>query len=328
MAPHPAPETTAAHAEWRVWSTTASLVLEHGASLEPARGIAEGVLAEVGAACSRFDSSSELSRLSRDPSVESGVEISPLLASLITTALLAAEQTGGSVDPTLGADLAWWGYDRDFGRMTPVPAEDHLVGPSTIDIVRREPGWRAVHLDGRILRMPAHLRLDLGATAKAYAADLIARQVSAELGCGVLASLGGDIATAGFTAAGGWEILVQDLPTDPAQQVFLPDGAAVATSSTQKRRWMHDGRSHQHILDPAFGTPVVPAWRSVTIASSCCVRANTLSTAAIVRGTAARSWLAGQRAAARLVDLDGRVITLGAWPLPATTSSDREAVHQ
>ena len=48
--------------------------------------------------------------------------------------------------------------------------------------------------------MPAGTQLDLGATAKAVAADRCARLVHDALGTGVLVSLGGDIATAGAGA--------------------------------------------------------------------------------------------------------------------------------
>jgi len=325
VAPPPAPELTSARSDWRVWSTDAAVVVERGDVVDAARAVADEVIAAVGAACDRFDPASELSRLSGEQT-ERGVEVSPLLADLVATALRVAERTGGSVDPTLGRELARWGYDRDLGELE-APAgtaegsdadTDAAARPFAVSVTRRSPGWRSVRLAGRILTMPASLRLDLGATAKPYAADLVAARVARDLGTGVLVSLGGDIATAGTTSAGGWEVLVQDAPADPSQQVFLPDGSAIATSSTQKRRWRHDGRDHQHILDPATGAPVVPAWRSATVAASDCVEANALSTAAIVRGRAAAPWLAGQGAAARLVDLQGRVVATGAWPAPDT----------
>lgn len=318
MAHPPAPELTSARSDWRVWSTNASLVVERGEVVDAARAIADEVLAAVGAACDRFDPASELSRLPAEQSAR-GVVVSPLLADLIATALRVAERTGGSVDPTLGRELARWGYDRDLDELDiPLDASDRgrAARPFTVSVTRRSPGWRSIRLDGRILTAPASVRLDLGATAKAYAADLAAARISGELGTGVLVSLGGDIATAGTTAAGGWEVLVQDTPADPSQQVFLPDGSAIATSSTQKRRWRHEGRVHQHILDPASGAPVVPAWRSATVAASGCVEANALSTAAIVRGRGAPRWLAEQGAAARLVDLQGRIVATGAWPAP------------
>lgn len=314
MVPRPAPELPAVRAEWMVWSVAASLVVDEPGALPAARSLADDVLRDVGAACDRFDPGSELSRLAEDPAARNGVRVSPLLAELITTALLVAAQTDGSVDPTLGLDLARWGYDRDIDRL---PAVEQPVSPdaqATVGVTARRPRWRDVEIDDRVLTVPPDVRLDLGATAKAFAADRIAARIAGELDTAVLVSLGGDIATAGRSGRRGWEVLVRDRDTDPSQQVFLPDGSAIATSSTQKRRWVHDGRVHQHILDPAFGAPVIPAWRSATVAAADCVTANALSTAAIVRGRAAPRWLAERGAAARLVDLEGRIVTTAGWP--------------
>ncbi|MGH1522574.1 FAD:protein FMN transferase [Leifsonia sp. L25] len=140
-----------------------------------------------------------------------------------------------------------------------------------------------------------------------------------ETGADALVSLGGDIATAGATER-LWEVLVQDLPSDPAQQIAIPNGAGVATSSTQKRRWRSDGQARHHILDPRFGLPADDVWRSVTVAAATCVRANALSTASIVRGLRAPGWLRGLGADARLVARDGSIVTTGRWPedLPST----------
>nr|BFF16384.1 hypothetical protein GCM10025699_76870 [Microbacterium flavescens] len=187
-----------------------------------------------------------------------------------------------------------------------------------------------MRLRGRLLTVPAGVRLDLGATAKAVAADLIAARVLTELGCGVLVSLGGDIATAGpgatarsrhrsaaGTAAGpasrAWEITVRDLPADPEAHVAIPSGHAVATSSTQKRRWVSGGRPVHHILDPRWGVPAALVWRSVSVAAPSCLVANTFSTAAVVRGLGPSRGCAST-ASPRLVDSRGRVVTTGAWP--------------
>ena len=63
-----------------------------------------------------------------------------------------------------------------------------------------------------------------------------------------------------------------------------------------------------------LGVRPSPIWRTVTVVANNCVDANTATTAAIVRGRAAETWLAGCKMAARLVDHDGRVYTLGGWP--------------
>jgi thiamine biosynthesis lipoprotein len=127
-------------------------------------------------------------------------------------------------------------------------------------------------------------------------------------------SLGGDIATAGPAPAGGWQVHVQDCADDPATQVSLPAGAAIATSSTVGRSWRRGGRVLHHIVDPATGQPAAPVWRSVTVAAGSCAHANTVTTAAVVRGRAAVEWVQRLGLPARFLDADGRVHLTDGWP--------------
>lgn len=296
-------------ASWTVWGLEASLAVEDPGAASEAERLVRGVVAQIDDACSRFRPDSELMRL--QPELSTGAEASPLLAALVCSALDAARWSDGDVDPTLGKDLESLGYDRDIARVRLGPSR--AVGALSLP-PRRTPGWRQVKLDGRKLTVPQNLLLDLGATAKAVAADRAASLVFEEIGCGILVSLGGDIATAGPGPEGGWQVLVQDLPTDPRQQVTLGAGKAMATSSTQKRRWKHDGRAMHHILDPRFGLPAEPVWRSVTVAASTCLLANAYSTTGIVRGFAAVSWFEREGIAGRLVDRQGRIVATGGWP--------------
>jgi thiamine biosynthesis lipoprotein len=107
-------------------------------------------------------------------------------------------------------------------------------------------------------------------------------------------------------------VLVQDRPGDPSCLVRLPAGAALATSSTAGRTWGRPGELLHHILDPRTGRPAPRVWRTVSVAASSCLRANTLSTAAVVRGHRAPDLLAG--VPARLVTPDLDVLRLGGWP--------------
>ena len=159
--------------------------------------------------------------------------------------------------------------------------------------------------------MPGHLSLDLGATAKAVAADLAAQAVATRLRCGALVSLGGDIATAG---RGDWTVLVEDLPGDPATRIGLAGGYALATSSTQKRTWTVAGERFHHILDPRTGLPADTMWKTVTVSARSCFTANAFSTACLVRGDRAIDLLAERGLSARLVHRDGHVVTTGRWP--------------
>ena len=290
-------------AQWSVWGTVARIVVTDPAALAGATALVREELAAVDAACSRFRAGSELSAAGRAGGRP--VTVSPLLADLVAAALEAARQTGGDVDPTVGAALCGLGYDRDFAALT-----GRTVAPAVR--IYPAPDWRSVRLHGRELTLPDGVQLDLGATAKAATADRAARLVALRLGVGVLVALGGDIATAGPAPEGGWAVRVQDRPGDPSCTVRLPAGAALATSSTAGRVWGRPGELLHHILDPRTGRPAARVWRTVSVAAFSCLRANTLSTAAVVRGHAAPELLAGMPA--RLVTPDRDVRRLGGWP--------------
>jgi thiamine biosynthesis lipoprotein len=291
-----------------LWSTTASVVVTDPAALSSAVEVVQSGLDEVGRACSRFRGDSELAGLTAGTH-----RLSPMLADLVGTALDAAEATGGLVDPTVGGVVQALGYDRSLELLP----EDG----APISVVHPVPGWRQVRLSGDRLELPRGLLLDLGATAKARAADLTARRAAETVGVGVLVELGGDIATAGPAPAGGWQVLVQDSPEDPACQVSLAGGAALATSSTVRRTWRRGGVRLHHIVDPRTAAPAAPVWRSATVTAATCVEANTASTAAVVLGRGAADWLSARGFTARLVDHRHRAVHVGAWPAPGEVAA-------
>src|SRR6202000_2979104 len=108
-------------------------------------------------------------------------------------------------DPTVGSAVVGLGYDRDF---TELAAAD--PGPAAPP--RPAPGWLRASFDPVAPRtlLPRTVRLDLGATAKAMAADRSAARIAAALGCGVLVSLGGDVGVGGAAPEGGWRIGIGD----------------------------------------------------------------------------------------------------------------------
>lgn len=281
---------TVAAAEWDVWTTKARVVVTDEDALADARALTEAQLNAIDLACNRFRPDSELRACTGRTT-----RVSPLLADLVRTALEAAEETRGDVDPTVGRAMVELGGDG-------------------LPVRLKVPGWQRVRLERRYLTVPEGVELDLGATAKAFAADRCARLINAYLRVGVLVSLGGDIATAGAAPAGGWRVLVRDQPDDPSCTVAIPAGTAMATSSTRSRTWRRNGLTLHHILNPRTGWPADPVWRSVTVAAPTCVAANTATTAALVRGAEAPAWLRSRAVPARLVRADGEVVTLGGWP--------------
>ena len=304
--------------------TFATVLVADPDALGPAHDLLAAELDAVDLACSRFRKDSELWRVNHARGRP--VPVSPLLAEALTVALDAAELTDGDVDPTCGQSLVRLGYDRDFAQ-----ARRHT------DPLRQPPtpagGWRRVHLDRARpeVRVPAGVWLDLGATAKALAADRAAAAIQAATRCGVLVNLGGDLRVAGDPPDGNWPVGIADdagfdastASIEPRQVIMINDGG-LATSSILGRAWRRGDADLHHIIDPSTGRPASSCWRTVSVAAASCVDANIASTAALLRAERAIGWLDGLRLPARLVRHDGTVVTVAGWPAdgPETAPAD------
>ncbi len=313
-----------AGASWTALGCDVRLVVTDPAALDVAGRMLVEDLDALDRAASRFRADSEVSSLST--AAGRPISVSRTLADAVRVALDAASFTSGSLDPTMGTELAAAGYDRDFSEVATAGSADTSARLPVQ--VRRASSWQEIDLDplACTVRVPEGTVLDLGATAKARCADLAAQRISAACGCGVLVSLGGDIAVAGEAPAGGWVVRVQDVAGDPELEpaggstclVAISSGG-LATSSTAARRWQRGGSVLHHILDPATGSPAAEVWGTVTVAADTCLAANVASTTAIIRGAGAVAWLTGLGLPARLAravpdELVPRVRTLNGWP--------------
>lgn len=278
------------------------------AALPAALALAEAQVAALDDACSRFRDDSELAQLN----AAGAASVSPLLLEAILVALRVAAETGGLVDPTVGGSLRALGYDRDF---------DVVVRAGARPVFGLVPaaGWESVGVDAgaSTVRLRPGTELDLGATAKAFAADRIAAAAQLETGCPVLVSLGGDVAVAGDAPPDGWPVLVTDDSRAAAArgQTVAIESGGLATSSITVRRWRAGTVEVHHIVDPRTGAPAGDVWRTVSVAAPTCVDANASATAAIVLGDSAPAWLEARGVAARLVRVDGSEVYAGGWPV-------------
>ncbi|MCL2769520.1 MAG: FAD:protein FMN transferase, partial [Solirubrobacterales bacterium] len=315
-------------ATWETWSTTVVVRVTQPRALTQAREILTRELAAIELACSRFRTDSDLARV--NDARGRWVAVDGLLIDALRVALRAARLTDGDVDPTVGWALELAGYDRDWRLLASAPsglpggggaaaggaaargaAASSAAAPgrergAALDLrARARGGWRAIEIDaarGRV-RVPAAVRLDLGATAKAWAADRGARAVYEATGCGVLVAIGGDIATAGTAPARGWAVRVTDDhragASAPGQTIAIR-GGGLATSSITARRWLSEGEAMHHIIDPRTGRPAGGRWRTVSVAAVDCVDANIATTATIAGRARSPEWLDAQGLPARL----------------------------
>jgi thiamine biosynthesis lipoprotein ApbE len=277
------PATTA----WAVLGTTAELAVADPALLADACDLLCDDLADVDAACSTYRPGSELLAVNAAAATGRPVRVSPLLADVISAALRAARQTSGTVDPTGGA------------RARPAP------GPGVTIAARAS--WRDVRLDADLLTLPPGTWLDPSATTWAWAADRSAAWIADRLGCGVLISLGGDVATGGQAPPGGWRIRV-----DGATVAIR--GGGLATAGASASAWHCGGDVLTAILRPWHGTLMSAPWRLASVTAASCADASAAATAAIIKGYDAPGWLASLGLPARLASVHGTARLVSGWP--------------
>ena len=317
MSGGPPPAVRPATLSMTAFGTDALVVVADGELAGRAEALARTHLDALDRACSRFRPDAEIAAL--HDRAGRWVPVGPVLFDALECALAVADATGGAVVPTVGSCMARLGYDRDFAAL-PADAPDPVT-------TQPAPDWGLLELDERrqAARLAPGVRLDLGATAKALAADRIAAMV-AGLGTGTLVSLGGDVAVGGDAPPGGWSVGIgPESGAEIVDEVVSLSSGGLASSSTQLRSWRRGGRRRHHIVDPRTGDSAPVVWSLVTVAAASCLEANAAATAAVVWGESAPERLAAGALAARLVREDGDVVTTPAWPtrpaVPAGTGA-------
>jgi thiamine biosynthesis lipoprotein len=252
------------------------------------------------ATLSRFRDESELAALNRRAGA-GWMQVSSALWGALEAALEAARESGGLVTPTLLGALERAGYDRDFAALSDVPVSAEVWQNDPAD-------WRSIELDrrSRAVRLPRGVRLDLGGSAKGWAADTAARRLAAR--SPALVDAGGDIAVSGPRADGSpWPIGVADPSAPDAQlDLLLLAGGGVATSGRDVRRWRQGGAEMHHIIDPRTGAPAATDLLAVTVVAPSAQEAEMAAKAVLILGSAAgSSWLASRPRLAGLLVADG-----------------------
>jgi len=299
--------------------TTATIAVTTGVRADEGLALLAEDLRAIDEACSRFRTDSELRQVEQR-SMGRPVPISPLLFDALEVACVVAVKTAGIVDPTIGSALIELGYDRDFDEI-----ETAEQGPGYR--AQPAPGWWRISLDpeARTVAVPAGVRIDLGATAKALVADRSAHRIASALDCGVLVNLGGDIAVAGRCPEGGWSIGIsadRNVPIGAVDQVVTIFGGGLATSGTTARSWIRNGRTVHHIVEPWTGDAAPEVWSLVSTTAPSCVEANAWSTAAIVWGHDAVGNLSALDVPARLINAQGEVVRVADWPFDSVGGAE------
>ncbi len=239
-----------------------------------------GILERIEASMSHFREDSELCRFSRLAAGER-LTLSDEFAWVLRGALRVAGASDGAFDPTLGQQIEAWG----FGAGPRVGDAGFCLPPAAVP---SGAAWQALLLDeDNGLRQPGGVNLNLSAIAKGFAVDAVSDWLSRKGYAHHLTEVGGELKGVGMKPdLQPWWVALE-LPAPecplPATRVAL-HGLAVATSGDYRRRYMANGRYHQHTLDPRNGAPVAHNLASVTVVHEECMVADAWATAIMVLG--------------------------------------------
>ncbi len=291
--------------EFRAMGTTISLLVPESQA-EVGMHIVRTLFTEWEDTLSRFLPESELSQLNQRAG--QSVAVSDLLYTVLTTALTAAQATGGVYDPAMLDQLVRAGYDRTF---------DDLPATRVAPLLPGEPGggWRGIRVDTirRRVTLPVGIKLDFGGIAKGMAVDAALEKLRQSGLHSALVNAGGDLAVLGLPPdEEQWPIAVPGREctwTIPLRQ------GAVATSGIARRHWWMGNTLRHHLLDPRTGLPAESDLWSVTVVTARCEQAEVAAKVAFILGSRQGvDFLRKHQIAALLVHEDGTWESVEPWP--------------
>lgn len=161
--------------------------------------------------------------------------------------------TGGKMNIAMGSVLSIWHEYRTEGIDEPEKAE---LPP----IERLRAAAEHTDIDSLVIdeeNMTVTLTdpkttLDVGAIAKGYAVEMIARGLEARGVSGYVLNVGGNVRTIGKKPDGaGWTVGIEDPIGDDGYIAYLEvAGESIVTSGSYQRYYIVDGKRYHHIIDP------------------------------------------------------------------------------
>ncbi|MDR1772379.1 MAG: FAD:protein FMN transferase [Hungatella sp.] len=211
------------------------------------------------------------------------VKVDQKIIDMLKLAGEAYEQTDGKVNASMGSVLSIWHDYRTKGIENPETAE---VPP--MDKLKEA----ALHTDfskvlideeaSTVYLEDPDMRLDVGAIAKGYATEQVARSLEARGIDHVLLSVGGNIRAIGIRADGKpWKLDIQNPDPDndnKAIDTLNLDGYSLVSSGDYERYYIVDGMRYHHIINPDTLMPSA-YFRAVSIVCRDSGWADALSTA-------------------------------------------------
>ena len=210
------------------------------------------------------DASSELMEVNHQAGI-SAVQVHPDLFELISLGTRHSQAKNSHLNIAIGPLVQTWRIGFSDARRPSQEEIDQSLNKIDPKQIQLDTEKQAV-----FLKRPG-MKIDLGALAKGYSADLIATFLKSQGVEDALIDLGGNILTVGQNPIKKqpWRIGIQN-PVEPRGHHILAlsiENKSVVTSGIYERHLEVDGQSFHHIFDSTTGYPVETELASITIIS-------------------------------------------------------------
>ncbi|MEP0202617.1 MAG: FAD:protein FMN transferase [Halioglobus sp.] len=272
------------------WSVTYGQAGSELGPQELSRLISERLEA-VNASMSTYRDDSELMQFNL-AGVGQSVLLSGDLRTVLGTALLVGESSGGAYDVTVAPLVDLWGFGPD-GPAQGVPSDDQIEARMS------SVGQQYLQLgDAGTISKSQAVQVDLSSIAKGFGVDAVADVLENVGVSDYLAEVGGEMRLAGRSPRGDdWRVAIES--PEPGQRgvalAFSATNIAVATSGDYRNFYEVDGVRYSHSIDARSGRPVRHDLVSVTVLHESAMWADAWATALTILGHDAALSIANQR---------------------------------
>ena len=185
---------------------------------------------------------------------------------------------GAVTNPAMGSVLSLWHDARTLGVSLPDDAALHSAALHTdfSQVIINEEACTIQYADPEI-------RIDLGAVAKGYAAQLVADSLREAGFTSFILNAGGNVVCGGAPLDGRsqWTVAIEDVDAVSTRHKIGAVNQAIVTSGDYQRYYEVDGVRYHHLIDPATLYPAEHV-RSVSVIHPDSGLADFLSTTAFV----------------------------------------------
>ena len=192
-------------------------------------------------------------------------------------------ETDGHVNIAMGSVLSIWHDYREIGMSDPASAELPPMEKLTAASEHTDINCLVIDEENSTVTLtdPA-MKLDVGAIAKGYAVEMVAKRLEEQGITGFVLNVGGNVRTVGPKGNGEKWVVGIENPVDDEEKPYLAylelAGQTIVTSGSYQRYYLVDGKRYHHIIDPETLMPS-EGFVSVSILTKSSADGDALSTA-------------------------------------------------